>query len=261
MNDVVRVGETVRRPVGPWTSTVHEVLETLRRGGISWVPKAHGIDDAGREIVEFMPGLVPSYPLPEWVWEDSFLIDATARLRQIHDVTAGLTVADAVWRGEVHEPAEVICHNDFAPYNFACEDGQIAAVIDWDFMSPGPRVWDVAYLAYRLCPLAAPTNPDGRPGDTAAGQGRRLGLLLRTYGAVFTAADVLATAVVRLEELARFTAAEAESRNRTDLAQHVGLYRNDIDYIGAARSVILSSRSDRMDERPPACSLSESGDS
>ncbi|WP_336853384.1 phosphotransferase [Sinomonas albida] len=240
MNEVVRVGGTVRRRGGPWTSTVHEVLRGLRSKGISWVPSVYGIDEVGREILEFLPGIVPSYPLPEWVWHDSFLIDAATRLRQLHDATVGLAVDDAVWQGQPHEPAEVICHNDFAPYNFACTDGRITGVIDWDFMSPGPRVWDVAYLAYRLCPLAGPKNPDHRPGDSAAEQGRRLKLLLDAYGAQFTAADVLGAVVLRLDELARFTDSEAERRNSDDLAGHVAIYRNDIDYIAAAKAAILS---------------------
>ncbi len=240
MNEVVRIDETVRRSGGPWTPTVHQVLRALRSHGVDWVPTVHGIDEAGRETLGLLPGFVPSYPLPEWVWEDSFLVDAASRLRKFHDATVGLTVADTVWRGQAHEPAEVICHNDFAPYNFVCRDGRISGVIDWDFMSPGPRVWDVAYLAYRLCPLTGHKNPDRRPRDSAAEQGRRLGLLLRAYGAQFTAADTLTVAEVRLDELAQFTASETERQNRADLAGHVTIYRNDIDYLKATRPDILA---------------------
>lgn len=239
MNEVVRVGDTVRRPGGPWTSTVHEVLRRLHLKGIEWVPEAHGIDESGREILDYVAGLVPSYPMPAWVWEDSFLVTAGGRLREFHDAAAGLSVVDAVWRAPVHEPAEVICHNDFAPYNFICRDGQFAGVIDWDTMSPGPRIWDVAYLAYRLCPLVAPTNPDGRPGDSSEDQGRRLGLLLGSYRADFTASNALRVVVERLEDLARFTAYQAERQSRSDLAGHVNLYMNDIAYLQTASSSIL----------------------
>ena len=242
MNDVIRAGNTVRRPAGPWTATVHKVLDGLRRAGIEWVPRPHGIDEAGREILDYVEGVVPSYPLPEWVWEDSFLEAAGGRLREFHDATADLTMVDPVWQVSGHEPVEVICHNDFAPYNFVCRDGRFAGVIDWDAMSPGPRIWDVAYLAYRLCPLAAPTNPDGLPGDNPSEQGRRLGLLLSSYRGEFTAADTLSMAVARLEDLARFTADRAESEGRPDLAGHVSLYRNDIGYLNAVGQSILSSR-------------------
>jgi Ser/Thr protein kinase RdoA (MazF antagonist) len=177
--------------------------------------------------------------MPAWVWEDSFLVTAAGRLREFHDATAGLNIVDAVWKTPVHEPVEVICHNDFAPYNFVCKGSHFAGVIDWDTISPGPRIWDVAYLAYRLCPLAAPTNPDGCPGDSAEDQGRRLELLLGAYRADFTASEALMVAVERLEDLARFTAAEAQRQSRADLAGHVNLYMNDIAYLQTARSRIV----------------------
>ncbi len=239
MNEVVRAGDTVRRPSGPWTSTVHEVLRRLHLKGIEWVPQAYGIDEAGREILDFVPGSVPSYPIPVWVWEDSFLVTAASRLREFHDATAGLNIVNAVWKTPVHEPVEVVCHNDFAPYNFVCRGSRFAGVIDWDTISPGPRIWDVAYLAYRLCPLAAPTNPDGRPGDSAVEQGRRLGLLLGAYRADFSASKALMVAVERLEDLARFTAAEAQRQSRADLADHVNLYMDDVAYLQTARSRIV----------------------
>ncbi|WAH95236.1 phosphotransferase [Arthrobacter sp. MMS18-M83] len=238
MNEVVRAGDTVRRPSGPWTSTVHEVLRRLHLKGIEGVPQAYDIDDAGRESLDFVPGSVPSYPMPVWIWEDSFLVTAAGRLREFHDATAGLNIVDAVWKTPVHEPAEVVCHNDFAPYNFVCRDGQFSAVIDWDTISPGPRIWDVAYLAYRLCPLTAPTNPDGRPGISCEDQGRRLGRLLGAY-ADFTASEALIVAVERLEDLARFTAAEAQRQSRSDLAGHVNLYMNDVEYLQTAGSSIV----------------------
>ena len=54
----------------------------------------------------------------------------------------------------------MICHNDYAPYNLVFRDGRLVGVIDFETAAPGPRAWDLAYLAYRLVPLAAPGNPD-----------------------------------------------------------------------------------------------------
>lgn len=67
---VVRVGDTVRRPVGPWTPAVHDLLGHLSRVGFAGSPRALGVDESQREILEFVPGevgtLLPSEPLPEW---------------------------------------------------------------------------------------------------------------------------------------------------------------------------------------------------
>ena len=102
-----------------------------------------------------------------------------------------------------------------------------------DTASPGPRVWDVAYLAYRLVPLAGPKNPDlGGRGDRA-GRRRRLALLCRTYGHDLDPADVAATAVRRLRELADFAAVRAGA-GAPHLDDHARLYRDDADWLGAS---------------------------
>lgn len=67
---VVRIGDTVRRPVGPWTPAVHDLLNHLAAVGFPGSPRVLGIDDADREILEFVPGeagcLSAANPLPAW---------------------------------------------------------------------------------------------------------------------------------------------------------------------------------------------------
>jgi hypothetical protein len=43
---VVRVGDTVRRPAGPWTLAVHALLTHLHDVGFRGAPRPLGIDDS-----------------------------------------------------------------------------------------------------------------------------------------------------------------------------------------------------------------------
>lgn len=67
MGGAVRVGDTVGRPTGEWTPAVHAWLGHLRANGITQVPRVDGIDELGREVLEYIEGDVPQYPMPDWV--------------------------------------------------------------------------------------------------------------------------------------------------------------------------------------------------
>jgi len=230
---VSRRGSTVLREAGPWTPTVHAVLEHARSSGMMDVPEPLGTSVDGREIMSYLPGQVPAYPMPSWVWSDSVLVQAARMLRAWHDSTAGFSPMNAVWRLPSHDPAEVVCHNDFAQYNLVFDlegdEPELTGVIDFDTMSPGPRVLDIAYLAYRLVPyLDEPDTPEGPE------RVRRLALLLETYGGTVSRQEVFAAMVAKLRELADFTDERAVETGRSDLVEHAVMYREHATRISAA---------------------------
>jgi phosphotransferase family enzyme len=232
MAGAVRVGDSVHRDAGLWTATIHRLLRHLHAHGVAWLPQPIGLDKDGREIVSYLPGIVPQDPIPDWVWADAVLSAAAERLAAVHDATSGFDVQAGVWQLPVHQPVEVVCHNDFAPYNFVFdEDHTLTGVIDWDTASPGPRVWDLAYLAYRLVPLSDPANRDGLGSDLSERR-RRLVLLCHAYSRGLTPAAVATTAVTRLHDLADFTATRAAT-GATHVAGHVKLYRDDAAWLSA----------------------------
>jgi hypothetical protein len=237
MSRATRIGSKVCRTAGLWTPTVHRLLCHLRDHGITWVPEPIGIDERGREILSFLPGKVPQYPFPPWIWDDAVLVSAARRLAQLHEVTRAFDVTEAVWQLPVHQPVEVVCHNDFAPYNMVFDGRHVVGVIDWDTASPGPRAWDLAYLAYRLVPLVDPTNPDvDRP--SLSESARRLRLLCDSYGHDQEPHAIAMAAVERLRELARFTADRAAADGR--LRAHVTIYLRDADWIAQNTSALAS---------------------
>jgi Ser/Thr protein kinase RdoA (MazF antagonist) len=227
MTAVVRVGDTVRRSAGSWTPTIHAFMRHLRASGFAMVPEPLGLDERGREVISFLPGESATYPLPEFAWSDATLTAVARCLRALHDASVGFVPPpDGRWQWPAHEPAEVICHNDFAPYNLMFEGGELTGVIDLDLASPGPRAWDMAYTAYRFVPLTDPANPDAPfPGEDV--QAQRLAAFCAAYAEPrIEPADVLRTAAAKLRELVAFIREQAAAG---DPAQQAVLARGDVE--------------------------------
>ena len=160
---VVRVGATVRRPLGPHSSFVHDVLRHLEAAAFDGAPRFLGIDEDGREVLTYIEGAVP-LDLDSRLSDDQFGA-AAELLRRFHDATAGSGVACR---------QEVVCHNDFAPPNAVFVDELPVALIDFDYAAPGARVADFAYSAFAWLNL-------GTDGPNAAEQVRRLRLFCDAY--------------------------------------------------------------------------------
>ncbi|HEY1573360.1 MAG TPA: phosphotransferase [Pseudonocardiaceae bacterium] len=161
----VRVGDTVRRPLGRRAEFVHALLRHFERAGWPGAPKLLGIDERGREILSYLDGHVP------WRSPPRAGVAAVARLlRECHDLTAGTELA---------ADQEVVCHNDLSPkntvYRRAASEWRPVAFLDWDTAAPGERVHDVAHLCWQFLPLD-PRATD--PADTA----RRLRTVADAYG-------------------------------------------------------------------------------
>lgn len=75
-------------------------------------------------------------------------------------------------------------------------DGDISGVIDFDMASPGSRIWDISYLAYRLVLFAEDsfTYDDEAFGSTSV----RLQALLQAYGIDFDRRELQPTRLMTL---------------------------------------------------------------
>ena len=156
LSDAVRLGDTVRRRAGPWTPSVHALLRYLEQAGFE-APRALGVDEQGREILTFVEGEAhPGWPdpRPQWTFDDEHLVSAAKLLRRYHDLVAGFTPpASARWRLVAPASHEIICHNDWSPWNAVYRDRRVAVMVDWDMAGPGSRLWDLANAAYSWVPL------------------------------------------------------------------------------------------------------------
>ena len=157
---VVRIGDTVRKPWLPTTERTVAYMQALRDRGID-LPEPQGRDDAGRLVLEFVPGrmAMDQEPLDHWL-----LRRIGSLVRSIHDASSDLPVPDA-WEVLIPAPqADLLCHNDLAAWNLVI-DGDRLTFIDWDGSGPSSRLWDLAYAAVsfgRLFPGDGPTAAAAR---------------------------------------------------------------------------------------------------
>jgi hypothetical protein len=181
-----RVGDTVRRRWGPWTPSVHGLLSYLAQAGFTAAPRPAGIDEHGREILSFLPGLTvgDELPWPAWVHSDHALVQVAHWLREYHEVVARYVPAsDAVWReGGSWRPGMLIGHNDAAPYNAAWQDDHLVGFFDWDFAGPVTKEWDLAFTAFAWVPLHARHVVEREGFREFDDRARRLLLFLDSYG-------------------------------------------------------------------------------
>lgn len=186
VGEPVRIGDTVRRPTGPWTPAVHALLDHLHAAGLRGVPRVHGLDARGREILDFLPG--------EVVDVDAGLV-SEARLRSLARWTRTFRGAmtgfthPGPWRMFDVGHTDRIGHNDLAPYNVCFDGDEVAGVFDWDFAGPTTAVQELAHQAWNAVPLFRDIG--------AEASARRLEALAAGYGDQ-SAADLLDAVVGRV---------------------------------------------------------------
>ncbi|HEX6564602.1 MAG TPA: aminoglycoside phosphotransferase family protein [Chthoniobacterales bacterium] len=231
---VVRVGQTVRRPVHKNTAVVHALLEHLERTGFESAPRALGIDHQGRDVVSYISGTAGHYPLKPYVLSESTLIRLGLLLRRFHDATVCFSLpTDLVWQNTVSGTSEVICHGDAGPYNIIFRKGAPIGLIDFERATPGPRVWDIAFVLYRFAPLCDLRGQVLTPSflrQTA----RRIRIFLHAYG--FSQKDDLFIWIqLRLKsEIDLFETGGTDDlmeRQEKIEAGHLDLYKRDLHLI------------------------------
>lgn len=151
---VVRVGDTVRKPVTRSTPAVEALLAHL--DGFPGAPRHLGRDDQGRQVLEYIPGTLDDIPATE-----AELHRVGRLVRDLHDALADFQPPpDAEWDVVIPPDREdLVCHHDLAPWNLVRADDRWV-FIDWDGAGPGSRLWDLAYAAHGFVPMSPGGDPD-----------------------------------------------------------------------------------------------------
>jgi hypothetical protein len=192
---IIRKGDTVRRPITRDRSFQQDLLAHLEARGFDRVPRFLGLDEQGREVLTFIKGDVPS---DLGHFSDEQLCGAARLLRRFHDATADFyTVVAAA--------TEVICHNDWGPPNCVFVNGMPYALIDFDTLAPGLRLWDLGYSAFSWLDI-------GNDDYSGKEQIRRMALFLDAYAVQGYSIQQLAVFMIaRQSALASWSASEGKS--------------------------------------------------
>jgi hypothetical protein len=184
---IVRIGDTVRRPLRPFSLTVQAYLAHLHDGGFTSAPRPLGIDEQGREVLSFVPGDVPRHPLPPETAGDDVLVALAKLIRALHKASAGwVPPADAVWggtpanAGRITEQPELVSHRDYCPGNVVFRAGLPVALIDFDLAKPTTRLYDIANALWYWAPLRDPR--DRAPAFADADIPHRVAVFADAYG-------------------------------------------------------------------------------
>jgi hypothetical protein len=214
---IVRIGDTVRRPLRPFSLTVQAYLAHLRDAGFAGAPRPLGIDERGREVLSFVPGDVASWLPPERTAGADVLVALARLIRALHEVSAGwVPPPDAVWggtpanAGRITERAELVSHRDYALGNVVFRDGLPTALIDFDLAKPTTRLYDIANALWYWAPLRDPR--DRSPALMDADIPHRVAVFADAYG--MTTRQRAELAPLAVDMVCRY---HAESRTSAEL--------------------------------------------
>lgn len=167
---IVRVGTTVRRPMGRNAAFLHALLRHLEKAGFAGAPRYLGMDLAGREVLTFLAGEVAVRPRPAWLADEARLSSVGGLLRRYDDATVGFAAPDGVTLELPSVPpglppapdydTEVIGHLDITPENVVFRDAAAYALIDFDLARPASRVDELYSAMLYWAPLNEPQDVD-----------------------------------------------------------------------------------------------------
>lgn len=162
---IVRVGNTVHRPVKANAAFVHDLLLFLEDQDFPGAPRFLGIDGQGREILSYLEGEI--WPDSGSGLSDDLLVQAARTIRRYHDVTADSPLAQG---------HEIVAHHELGPHNTIFHKEHLVGFIDWDDAAPGTRLRDLANAVYHYVDVSHWANQ-----ETSA-YARRIRLMCAAYG-------------------------------------------------------------------------------
>ncbi|MEO6651469.1 MAG: phosphotransferase [Ilumatobacteraceae bacterium] len=184
VGQVIRVGDTVRRPRAAGAELVESFLLHLERVGFEPAPRYRGVDELGRQILTYIEGV--AVVAPSWLDDDDanrlHLVDVAQMLHMLHAAGEGFAPPrGAAALRSCPAPGTTWLHGDVHYGNLVFRGDEPVALLDWDFVTRGDPLYDVVTLLFSArCPrLDRPDEFEER----CVSARRTLAAVLDGYGA------------------------------------------------------------------------------
>src|SRR5690242_11962363 len=215
---VVRVGDTVIRPIAPCWPATHALLAHLAAVGFDGAPRVLAAGPS-TEVLTYLHGQAAVPPLTEDVLTDVALVSVADLVRRYHLAVASFDPSGYSWPRPIPSRFRtgLVSHNDVHPANLVFRDGRAVALIDFDWAGPGSAIWDFASAARYLAPLAGDEDiADSRQGRAL----ERFRIFLHATGLTRAERRCLAEAIVPNHDWTYAIVTEAAAAGHRGFADH-----------------------------------------
>jgi thiamine kinase-like enzyme len=134
-SNVVRVGDTVRKPTTNNSEYASRVLKFLEEKHFNHSQRYLGKDEKNRDIFAYIEGHVPD-DIGDTT--DQQLHQFMKIVRQFHDLSKDFLKSNEL----------VLCHDDLSPCNVVFRENSPIAIIDWCDVHPNTRWQDLTYILW-----------------------------------------------------------------------------------------------------------------
>ena len=191
---VVRVGDTVRRPQRRTSPATHALLAHLESSDFEGAPRFLGVDERNREVLSYISGDTVTPPYPAWALTDEAMCSVAELLHRYHEAVSPFDPSPYRWPPSPPDPyaGVLVTHNDPNLHNVIFRRGRAVAFIDFDLASPGSVMWDIAAAVRLWSPLR---NDDDITDSRRTRAMPRFKLFVETYGLQDYDRDDLVSAV------------------------------------------------------------------
>jgi hypothetical protein len=195
---IVKIGDTVRRSAASSPTAMLWVLERLADAGFNAAPRLLGLDEAGRYVLQYLPGTTVLPPYRPWATSTRLLGSVARLLANYHAST--LTFGPEPGILSLDRPddyaGDVVGHLDISWSNVVVRAGNAVALIDFEHVDLVSPLWDIARTVRHWVPLIDPRDLPGPWQATDAAQATRLRTFADQYGLDQASRERLVQAVI-----------------------------------------------------------------